>query len=190
MPARPFRIEHFAENTHDYLRQHKLEDANIFGYSMGGYVACVLAKTNPKLVSSIVTLGTKFYWDREVAEHEMRFVDIEKIKAKVPQFAQSLKERHTGAGWENVVNYTREMLHNLGERGGAISADDLASLDQRIKIMIGDRDTTVTFDESISSYRALKHGAFEVLPATPHPLEKVSMARLAFGLREFFCYNP
>ena len=107
-----------------------------------------------------------------------------KIKEKVPQFAQVLASRHTSAGWENVADYTREMLLDLGERNGAFKINDLASLHQRIKIMRGDRDTTVTMDESLAAYRTLKNGSLEILPNTPHPLEKVSMERVAFGVKE------
>lgn len=186
LPARPFRIEHFAENAHDYLMQCHLERVNIFGYSMGGYVALLLAKTHPHLVANIATLGTKFKWGKDIAAREIAFLDPQKIKTKVPQFAQTLAARHAIAGWEHVVERTREMMLDLGERGGIISPQDLASLTQRVRIMIGDRDTTVTLDESVASYRALANGELQISPNTPHPFEKVSVTQLANSLSDFF----
>src|SRR5438105_2423762 len=91
---RPFRIEHFAENVLDYLRQQSIESVHIFGYSMGGYVACRLAGAHPESVQNIATLGTKFYWDREVAAREVAYLDTEKMTAKVPHFARALEEKH------------------------------------------------------------------------------------------------
>src|SRR3954466_2076581 len=103
LQPRPFRIEHFASNAYEYVTRHAIETTHIFGYSMGGYVACTLAMQHPHLVKSIITLGTKYYWDQEVAAREVANLDADKIAAKVPRFAQALAERHTAAGWETVV---------------------------------------------------------------------------------------
>ena len=40
----PFSMKLFATNVLDYLDRNKLEKTNLFGYSMGGYVAMYLAK--------------------------------------------------------------------------------------------------------------------------------------------------
>ena len=185
LAARPFRIEHFVENTLAYLKQHDLESVDIFGYSMGGYVACTLALSHPDLVSSIATLGTKFYWDEETARRETAFLDTEKIKAKVPHFAQALEARHTAAGWETVVNQTADLLWSLAPTGG-LRAKDVAPLQQRVRIMVGDRDSTVSIEECAEMYRAIPQGELEVLPGTRHELEKLSLDRLGYSLLDFF----
>jgi pimeloyl-ACP methyl ester carboxylesterase len=178
-------MEHFAENVLEYLERHSIERTHIFGYSMGGYVACTLALSHPHVVESITTLGTKFYWDPEVAEREVAMLDPEKIAAKVPHFARTLAQRHTAAGWEQVLGHTRELLRSLGASGGLRPAD-VGAIEQRVRVMIGDRDTTVTLSESAEMYRALPRGELEVLPATPHQLERVPLARLAYTLTQFF----
>ena len=185
LQQRPFRIEHFAENVRSYLAQQNLGSVNIFGYSMGGYVACTLALSHPHLVSSIATLGTKFYWDEETARRETAFLDTEKIKAKVPHFAHALEERHTAAGWEKVVNQTADLLWSLAPTGG-LRAKDVAPLQQPVRIMVGDRDSTVSIEECAAMYRAIPNGQQEVLPATRHELEKMPLDQLAYSLRDFF----
>src|SRR5258706_12817767 len=67
---RPFRIEHFAENIVEYLDNHDLQDADMFGYSMGGYAALYLALIQPDRIKSIATLGTKYHWNPETAKKE------------------------------------------------------------------------------------------------------------------------
>jgi pimeloyl-ACP methyl ester carboxylesterase len=182
---RPFRMEHFAENVRDYLEQHAIERTHIFGYSMGGYVALTLAGTHANLVQSIATLGTKFYWDAEIATREVGLLDAEKIAAKVPHYARALADRHTAAGWETVVSRTRDLLMHLAEQGG-LRAENVAHIQHRVRVIIGDRDSTVSLTENVEIYRALPNGEMEVLPATPHPLDKVPLGRLAFSLAEFF----
>lgn len=185
--SRPFSMEGFAENVLDYLTRHSIERTHIFGYSMGGYVACTLALSHPHVVQSIATLGTKFYWDAEVASREVGMLDPQKIDMKVPHFARALQERHTAAGWEEVLDRTRTLLRSLGERGG-LRLGHVGGIEQRVRIMLGDRDGTVTLQESVDISRALQHGELEVLPATPHQFEKVPMPRLVYTLTEFFAY--
>jgi pimeloyl-ACP methyl ester carboxylesterase len=183
--SRPFSIEHFTENVLDYMQQHSIEQAHVFGYSMGGYVACHLARAHPHVVQSIATLGTRFYWDPEVAEREAAMLDPQKIAAKVPHFARTLAERHTAGGWEYVLGWTRELLRGLGQVGG-LRPHDVAGIEPRVRLVLGDRDTTVTLSETAEMYRALPRGELEVLPATPHQFERVPFTRLAYTLAQFF----
>jgi pimeloyl-ACP methyl ester carboxylesterase len=182
---RPFRIEHFAENVRDYLEAHSITAARIFGYSMGGFVACQLALTHPHLVRRIATLGTIFRWDADVAARERTFLDLDKIKTKVPQFAQALESRHTASDWETVVTHTSEMLELLATTGG-FQPDLACGLSQSVRIIVGDRDTSAGVVPSYEIYKALPNGQLEVLPNTPHPIERVPIDELAASLENFF----
>ena len=184
MPARPFRMAGFTENVLDYLTHQSIEHTHIFGYSMGGYVACLLALEHPHMVGRIATLGTKFIWNPEVAAREIGFLDVEKMTAKVPHFTQTLAERHSASDWKTVVQRTAEMMQALGQSGG-FTPDILAKLHTPVRIMAGDRDTTVSIEEAASIYRALPQGELEVLPATRHEFEGVPVERLAQSLLEF-----
>src|SRR4029077_13449669 len=55
-----FSIEGFANDVLHYLKQNNIDKINIFGYSMGGYVALYLAKHYPEKVNKAATLATKF----------------------------------------------------------------------------------------------------------------------------------
>jgi pimeloyl-ACP methyl ester carboxylesterase len=180
---RPFRIEHFAANVREHLAARGVERAAIFGYSMGGYVALHLASTQPALVTAVVTLGTKLAWSPATAEREVAQLDADAIAAKVPRFAEALERRHTGAGWRQVLAETAGLLHELGERP-PLGDDALAAVRCPARLAVGDRDATVTLEETRDAVRRLPRGELEVLPATPHPLERVSLDRLAFSIRE------
>jgi len=181
---RPFRMEYFVENAKEYLAAHAIGSINVFGYSMGGYVAMLLARKHSKLVKRIITLGTKYLWDAEGAAREVRLLDPDKIKAKVPTFARTLEARH-GAGWETVLAKTREMITALGE-SPVLTMDDFAAIKHRIRIVIGDKDTMADIEDSLRVYRALPNAEFEVLPDTPHLLEQVLPYRITRSLIEFF----
>lgn len=80
---RPFKIEHFAENA---LNMAGSEKFDVFGYSMGGYVALYLALYQPERVGRVFTLATKFDWTPVTAEKEVKLLDADKILQKIPQY--------------------------------------------------------------------------------------------------------
>jgi|TARA_R110000782_G_scaffold1119_1_gene4043 pimeloyl-ACP methyl ester carboxylesterase len=89
-----FNIPQFADDVLVYLEQQKVESIDIFGYSMGGYVALYLAKNHPEKVNKIITLGTKLSWTPDIAAKETKMLVAEKMEEKIPAFAEILKTRH------------------------------------------------------------------------------------------------
>jgi len=103
-----FSIDLFADDVLDYMEKNRIERADIFGYSMGGYVAVYIAKYHPEKVNHIITLATKFHWDEVTAAKEVKMLNADAIQQKVPVFAQQLSERHfplTGKNcWQELQN--------------------------------------------------------------------------------------
>ncbi|MEO5818529.1 MAG: alpha/beta hydrolase [Gemmatimonadaceae bacterium] len=175
---RSFTIETFAAQLLEQIDADGVERADVFGYSMGGYVALVLALQQPARVRRIVTLGTKFEWTPDVAAREAGRLDAAKIRAKVPRFAEQLEVRHADAGgWEEILASTASLLTALGDRP-RLTAESLARISIPVCIGVGDRDVTVSIDESARVSRQLGTGSLMVLPDTPHPLEQVDEALL------------
>src|SRR5688572_20485894 len=110
-----FGIEQFADDTLKYIKSHHLKQVNIFGYSMGGYVALWLAKKYPDIVGKILTLGTKFDWSAESASREVKKLNAEKILEKIPAFARILESRHAPNDWKILIQKTADMMMALGE---------------------------------------------------------------------------
>ena len=177
-----FTIEAFAEDVLDYLDANTIESINIFGYSMGGYVALYLAQKYPLKVGKIFTLATKFLWTPEIAQHEIKKLDSGKIAEKVPAFANLLQQRHSPADWKEVLAETAEMMTMLGKT----KALDYSTIHHDVLVGVGDCDEMVTIEETISVFRELPNSKLIVLPQTPHPIEKVSIQRLAGELTIFF----
>ena len=183
---RPFRIEAFAENVVAYLDRNALATVDIFGYSMGGYVALHLAAVMPERVGRIFTLGTKLRWDPETSAREVRMLDPETIARKVPRFAEQLERRHAGAGgWRLVLEKTAEMMIALGD-SSPLTDERFGSIAHRVRIGVGDRDATVGVEESAGVYRLLANGELMVFPRTPHPIERAPIELIASEIGRFF----
>jgi len=181
---RPYRTASFAENVIEFLDEKAIASARIFGYSMGGYVGLYTSLVQPSRVERVMTLATKFRWTPESAAREGAMLDARKIEEKVPHFARALEGRHSASGWTVVLERTREMMESLG-RAPDLTLDRLATLSIPVRIAVGDRDSTVSVEESAEIAKTLPNGELEVLPGTPHPLEKAPLDRLARSIAEF-----
>ena len=183
--GRPFRMQHFAANVAEVMDRLALQQVMLFGYSMGGYVALHFALEHPERVSRVATLGTKFRWDAAYAAREVARLDPAVIRAKVPAFATALEARHAGAGgWEGVLTATADMLRHLGDHP-LLTESTLPTITAPARIIVGDRDNTVSEEESAAIAKLLGSGSVTVLPNTPHPIEQVAIDRLAPVLLEF-----
>src|SRR5262245_29236835 len=99
-PDNGFSISRFAQDAISYIQQNNIKSVNIFGYSMGGYVAVFLARHYPQLTSRIITLATKFHWDQTIAANEIQMLDSNRIVEKIPSFAKTLEKRHFPNDWK------------------------------------------------------------------------------------------
>ena len=178
-----FDIETMRARVVGALDSWQLGRIAVFGYSMGGYVGLEVARRRPDLVSGVVTFGTKFAWTPESAAREARFLDAAKIRAKVPYFAEELERRHTALGWETVLGHTAAMMAALGQ-APVLTPERLAEINCPVRIMVGDKDGTVSVEESLAASRTLPRGELEVLPGVAHPFEKVSPDRIARSIGE------
>jgi pimeloyl-ACP methyl ester carboxylesterase len=185
-PHTHLSVDRFSEQLRRFIASKGLGPVHIFGYSMGGYVALRLAAQHPSLITSIVTLGTKLEWSPEIAERETSRLDPAVIRAKVPKFAEALEKRHAGSGgWEQMLARTSDLMKSLGA-APPLDTAVLASITTRVRLMVGDRDSVVTVDETARAARALPTGELAVLPGTPHPLEQINVALVASLLTDFF----
>ena len=180
-----FRIELFASEVLEYLTKNNLNNINIFGYSMGGYVALYIAKQHPEKMGRIFTLATKFEWNAEIAINETKMLNASKIAQKIPAFAEALKKRHFPNDWIAILQKTAEMMVAMGNNN-PIHLEDFRTISVPVRIAIGDQDVMVNLEETIAVYRKLPNASLTVFPATSHPIEKLNLNQLAFELRMFF----
>ena len=177
-PLTAFSIPLFAEQIAEYMKETNIEQANIFGYSMGGYAAMYLAKHHPDKINRLITLATKFHWDDKTAAREVKMLDAKTIQEKVPAFAAQLQQRHAPNDWLVLLDKTKELLTNLGKQN-TLQLEDYTYITTSSLILLGDRDKMVTLDETVAVYKQLPNAQLGVLPGTPHAFEQVNAQVLA-----------
>lgn len=166
-----YSMDLFMRDVNEYVEAHQLQNIHIFGYSMGGYVALKLAAAGVDYIQSITTLGTKFDWSKTATEMEVKKLNPEKIEAKVPQFAASLKAEHQGEDWKKVVEQTARMMLHLSEKE-QLTESELKKIQLPVTLALGDADQMVSRKETAWLEKLLTNVRFEIIKNCPHPLTK------------------
>ena len=183
-PKSGFSISCFADDLLFYLRANKIERANVFGYSMGGYVAMYGAKYHPQFFKKIITLATRFHWTEEVAAREIKLLEPETIIEKVPAFAKQLEKRHSPYDWRIVVKEIRQMLLQLGNKN-ELTLEDYKGIFVPALLLLGDKDKMISMDETIAVQQAMPNAEFKLLPETAHPIEQVNPELISSWIIKF-----
>ncbi|CAN5313890.1 hypothetical protein BH10BAC1_BH10BAC1_06230 [soil metagenome] len=180
-----FSIKSFSNDVLNYIKQNNIDKINIFGYSMGGYVALHLAKHHPEKIEKVFTLATKFDWTPDIAQKEIKMLNAEKIAEKLPAFAKTLENRHYPNDWKTLLNKTADMMVELGNKID-LTHSDFESIHIPVTISVGDEDNMVTLSESKNVCQSIKNAHLIILSDTMHPIEKVDLGYLSTEIKLFF----
>lgn len=177
-------IHNYALEISEYIKQNIEGEVNVFGHSMGGYIALYIAANNLVPIHKIMTLGTKQLWSPEIAKGETRMLNTEKLKEKVPAFAKHLEKIH-GSNWELLSQKTADMLVDMGDNP-PLTDESYKKIEIPVQLSIGDGDKMVSLEETIEVFRKLSNANLLVMPKTPHPYEQVDVNRIAYKITTYF----
>ncbi len=184
VPESDFSIAVFADEVRHYLTQNQIDQINIFGYSMGGYVGLYLARYFPETVGKLYTLATKINWTPEGAAKDAALLNPEIIKEKVPKYAAALEQLH-GTDWKVLMEKTAKMMLVLGESPG-LTDTDFEQINIPVLLSVGDKDNMVSVEETTNACKKLAQAQLLVMVDTVHPIERVDVNEVAKHLKNFF----
>lgn len=181
--ASHFNMEDLVDDLEVILQKENIGSTDVFGYSMGGYVALTLAMKKPEYFDKIMTLGTKLDWNPQQAEKESSMLNPDKILEKVPSFAEHLKELH-GENWMHLCRQSAEMMIELGINP-ILTIKNISAIDLPVRLGLGDKDNMVSLEETVAFYKSLYQGELQVFPNCQHPIERVNSEFLAKSIIHF-----
>jgi pimeloyl-ACP methyl ester carboxylesterase len=173
LAANQLTIDNCVSTAHEYLLKNNLAGSTLFGFSMGGYVALMLAQRYPELVGQVITLGTKWDWNPRVAESEIKKLEPDVVLEKVPRYAEALQNWH-GDGWKKVMAQTAELMQDLSEHPH-FNDDVYQTIQHPVLLCRAVHDDFVTREETIHAAWMLPNGEFAQVLDSKHPIEKVNM---------------
>ncbi len=162
-----------------------LDPVFVFGYSLGGYLGLLASKTPDSRIAGVLTLATKLDWNEDIAHAEVQKLNPTLLEEKLPHFVSEITKQHHPTDWKLLVTAVADMLQELGKRK-LLDTSALSSVHVLCRLMLGDRDKMVGFEETLHAYRSIPGASLVMLPNTPHSIEKADTHRLAFEIKTFY----
>ena len=172
----PFSIASFSKELKEFILTNHIAGCDVFGYSMGGFVATYLSYKNPSLISRVTTYGTQFNWTPEISAKETSRLNPDVILSKVPAFADGLEKTH-GKNWKSVLKRTASLMTGLGAIN-PLNETILQSIQNEITILRGSEDRMVDSQYSRHVSLLLPNSEFYEIKGAQHPLHQVDLDAL------------
>jgi pimeloyl-ACP methyl ester carboxylesterase len=170
---RPLTFEQLAEDTAALLRQLKIENADVVGYSIGGGVALQIAMRYPDLVRKLVVIGTTYNNHGLVPGLLVVFRTMK--PEDIPAEFREAYERTAPdpKHWPTLVS----KVMKLGLESKGWRPEEIQSIKAPALVMIGD-DDIVRPEHAVQMFRLLPHGQLAVLPGADHflPMQRSDWA--------------
>jgi len=183
-----FDLDMLADQLLEFIREHDLIGVDVFGYSMGGYVATIAAGKEAEMIGKIITLGTKWRWDPESTDAEISKLNPDIISDKVPNFANYHSMQHGEDNWRDLLHATSDMMIGLGKQGRALAVEYLNNINNPFLVLRGENDNMVSREESIWATECFGNAEYREVTSQPHPLEKVDPESLKPLVNDFFSH--
>jgi pimeloyl-ACP methyl ester carboxylesterase len=183
----PTTIEEMARDAVTFIRALGFDQVDLFGFSMGGMIAQVIAQQQPPLVRKMILAGTGpaggegiekvtriTYLDiarglltRQDAKQFLFFTRTPNGRAAGKQFLTRLEERTHDRDKAISVGSLRAQLKAI-HRWGQDKPADLSSIRQPVLVMNGESDRMVPSNNSVDLDRRLPNSELVIYPDAGH----------------------
>jgi pimeloyl-ACP methyl ester carboxylesterase len=164
---RPLTFDQMADEVAGLLEHLKIDQADVFGYSMGGNVALALAIRHPNIVGKVAIYGSYYGKVEEAFEPET----FKQFKSMPADFAPPiLKDYYDKVApdpkqWPVLVASIKKM--NLEFRG--FGPEDMKSIKAPVLIALGDHDA-VRAEHAVEMFRLIPNAQLAIFPRADHYL--------------------
>jgi pimeloyl-ACP methyl ester carboxylesterase len=185
--ATPATIEEMARDAATFIRALSLDQVDLFGFSLGGMIAQVIAQQQPQLVRKMIIAGTGpaggegidkvtriTYLDtarglltRQDPKQFLFFTKTANGRRAGKEFLARLTERTKDRDKAISVRSFRAQLTAI-HRSGQQKPADLASIHQPVLVMNGDSDKMVPSKNTIDLHRRLPNSQLVIYPDAGH----------------------
>ncbi len=183
----PATIEEMARDAVTFIRALGLDQVDLFGFSMGGMIAQVIAQEEPRLVRKVILAGTGpaggqgidkvtriTYLDtaralltRQDPKQFLFFTRTPNGRRAGKEFLARLEERTSDRDKAISVGSFRAQLKAI-HRWGRQKPADLASIHQPVLVMNGDSDKMVPSNNTVDLDRRLPDSQLVLYPDAGH----------------------
>jgi len=185
----PVSVEDMASDAIAFIEALGFAQVDLFGFSLGGFIAQVIAQTRPELVRKIVLAGTgpagakgisdvgsilqgafqKAGAEHKHAKHFLFFSPSTQSQKAADAFLQRLKERRADRDTAVSDQTVQAQLTAIVKWGQARSSTEaLKQIRHPVLIANGDEDVMVPTQNSIALFEALPNAKLSIFPDASH----------------------
>jgi pimeloyl-ACP methyl ester carboxylesterase len=168
-------IDRMVDDLNGFLDELEYERASVLGYSLGGCIGLLAGLKRPGRVQALVMHAVKFFWDEASIAAMVADLDSNTILEKIPKYARQLQENNAAVYgpeyWRMLLVTAADLVKTMPEQGPTI--EQAAGANFPVLVSVGDHDQLVSLEEVTRLVRVLPQGELAVLPATPHPFQRV-----------------
>jgi pimeloyl-ACP methyl ester carboxylesterase len=159
---RAMSFDQFADDVVALLAHLGIEEADVFGFSLGGLVGWALVMRHPEVVRRLVVAS---------ADYRSRESDPDEVGGPMPTDAdfQAMRDAYAAVApdpshFDALMEKTSKLVNDdfVGW-----TADDLRAVEIPTLVLVGDNDF-VRVSDAVEAADLLPHGQLGVLPATTH----------------------
>jgi len=180
---RPLTFEQMADDAAALLKHLRIEQADFFGYSMGGNVALAVAIRHPSLVHKVAINGSNFGKIEDAYEDET----FKQFKAMPADFAPAILK----GPYEKVAPDPKQWpvlvakIKKMGLEFKGFARQDMKSIKAPVLITLGDHDA-VRVEHAVEMLRLIPKAQLAVFPGGTHFLLWTSPETVLSPVAAFF----
>ena len=180
--GRTFTFDDFIADAVAALDHFGAQQADVFGFSMGGGVALGLAAHHPARVRRLAVHGVNVQWDEDEVRQMVGAMQPDAIRTSAPRWAERLAETHgTDAEgrerWPALMDQMERFTRALPERHFPDAM--LAGIRQPTLVSHGDADRYFALRHPLHLRETLPDARLAVHPGLDHPIQGADPRRLA-----------
>ena len=174
--AIPYSPGLFVDNVSALFEHLNIQQAHVFGFSLGGFIALAFAHQNPDCVKKLAVHATNLVWDEKLVTTMLARLDHAMIKTKSRELVNYLSAMHGEDHWaslfERMKTYTIQLRDYLDEYG------DVHQVEMPTLVTAVDKDDLFTVHSPVYLYDRLPQGTLAIIPGQRHALQNVDLDQL------------
>ena len=179
---RPFTFEQMADDVAALLKELKIEQTDVFGYSLGGKVGLALAIRHPELVRRLAIYGATYKSFEESLPPDV----LELFKKATPEtFApKELKEPYEkmspAPDWEGLAAKILQSVRNFK----GFSPEQIKAIKAEVWVGAGDHND-VSLEDIVEMHKLIPKSQLAVFPNTEHVVMMTNPDKVLVQVKEF-----
>lgn len=179
----PISVETFTDDILALLDSLSLDEAALFGFSMGGNVALNVARRAPDRIRAVAAHGANVTWTRERAADMQARLNADRLAERSDRLVQHLSAHHNN--WDRLFRQMHGWVATLPKQTPNMQA---MAREVTVPTLVScvDRDDLFPLSETLTLHALLPDARLEVFRGSHHALPLAPLDRLAPTLTEWF----